>query len=354
VAKARQTTAAAMMRSVVLLRGYFGPRSIKGGLGGDDDRSGRTEGTASNEEIEEYQTEAITPSKTVEEEHRSVITRAEDDDRTPNLSTLTLTATDHHHPHEVALDNKPAPVVQSCSEQVSDPNKSPERRRSVSFGKLHVREFPVVLGDNPSVQFGGPPIRLDYDNIEQDDDAEGESEYNYTVLDLDDYERDRGDRRCQAELRVPAIVRRQWVGRDRAVERQVYVAQCQRRRTANAKTEWDDFYFAFERVQRGAVKKLGLQSRPSSQEGLAAQQWCQHYKRQEKQQQKQQQQLRQKQEQQKPHFYRQRIQSLLKHATSQVDPTATAIAESFPPRATTMTKTANKKKTRQDITAFFV
>lgn len=136
-------------------------------------------------------------------------------------------------------------------------------RRGVSFGHLHVREFPVVMGDNPSVQFGGPPIRLQYD--------EGETEY--VMIGIDEYEMGRGDRRTLAELRVPATLRRKWVGSNPSLERQVFRTQCQRRRTA-ANTDSDEWHFQLERVKRGMLKKFQLNKEPKSE----AEHWCQQYK----------------------------------------------------------------------------
>jgi hypothetical protein len=234
------------------------------------------------------------------------------------LSAGAATATDHH-----PLPEDASTSIESGSALCQKRRIGTKKRSSVSFGLLHVHEFPVVLGDNPAVQFGGPPIRLDYATGPEDS----------TVLGVDEYERQRGDRRSLAELRVPATMRRQWVGRDRALERQVVITQYQRRRTANAKTEWDAWHYALERMHRGAVKKLGLRQAASQS---PASQWCQQHK-QEKQQHQQQQQ--EQQQQQKPTCRKQEVK---KAATYNV---------SVPKIDTTARK---KSRARQDITAFFV
>lgn len=147
---------------------------------------------------------------------------------------------------------------------VDDMPPKPRNRKSVSFGALHVREFSVAMGDNPSVQFGGPPIRLDYDQGDQE----------YSIISVDDYESSRGDRRSVAELRVPAVLRRKWAGRDPSLERQIFRTQCQRRRTAAAKIEHDKWYYTLEKAKRGLVKKLQFNKEPKSQADL----WCQQYR----------------------------------------------------------------------------
>ena len=140
-------------------------------------------------------------------------------------------------------------------------------RRNVSFGTLHIREFPVALGDNPSVQFGGPPIRLEYQN-QQD-------EY---LVPIHEYEDQRQERRKSAELRVPASLRRDWVGHDPKVERQVALHRRQRNHSI-AMQDYDDLHYTLERVRRGVAKVFQRKKQPGS--NSLAEQWNRRYKKQQ-------------------------------------------------------------------------
>lgn len=151
----------------------------------------------------------------------------------------------------------------SSSTRTSEGSKIP---RSVSFGTLHVREFPVAMGDNPSVQSGGPPIRLEY-KIQQE-------EY---IVPVHEYEEQRDERRKQAELRVPASLRRDWVGHDPTVEQQVALQRRQRSHSV-AMHEWDDWHYTMERVMRGVSKRF----RKKKPDVSPADQWCRQYEKERK------------------------------------------------------------------------
>jgi hypothetical protein len=81
--------------------------------------------------------------------------------------------------------------------------------RSVQFDKLHVFEFPTVLGDHPSVA-DGPPIRLDYGRFGENGSWEALPVYSYSMF-VEDYESKKPDRRSGYELRIPAELRTQWI-----------------------------------------------------------------------------------------------------------------------------------------------
>lgn len=138
-------------------------------------------------------------------------------------------------------------------------------KRNVSFGTLHIREFPVALGDNPSVQFGGPPIRLEYKNQQE--------EYLFPVH---EYEDQRQERRKSAELRVPASLRREWVGRDPKIERQVALHRRQRNHSI-AMQDYDDLHYTLERVRRGVAKVFQRKKQPGT--NSLADQWNRKYKK---------------------------------------------------------------------------
>mmetsp|Transcript_16418 Transcript_16418/g.23359 ORF Transcript_16418/g.23359 Transcript_16418/m.23359 type:complete len:257 (+) Transcript_16418:69-839(+) len=67
--------------------------------------------------------------------------------------------------------------------------KSATRRRSpkVSFGSVQLREYPIILGDNPSCSYG-PPVTISWDYEEFDS------------IKIDDYEELRGERRTMSEM----------------------------------------------------------------------------------------------------------------------------------------------------------
>jgi hypothetical protein len=132
---------------------------------------------------------------------------------------------------------------------------------TVSFGNAHIREFPVVMGDNPSVLFGGPPLRLGYD--EASGGSEEDAEY---IMSVDDYEKRRAPhRRPATQLRVPPNVRREWVGYHPELERQVYYQQRARIHSV-ASAEYDEWNYLLECAVRGVtkrVRRLGLHSHSS-------------------------------------------------------------------------------------------
>lgn len=65
---------------------------------------------------------------------------------------------------------------------------------SVSFDTVEVREYPIILGDNPAVS-EGPPLTIDwdYDNVDE--------------FSLDEYETTRPQRRGTVEMNIPANIR---------------------------------------------------------------------------------------------------------------------------------------------------
>lgn len=71
----------------------------------------------------------------------------------------------------------------------------------VRFQNVEVREYPRILGDNPSVS-AGPPITLDWAHDKR----------NSLSLPVEDWERAReNDRRTKQEIRVPDHVRMEWL-----------------------------------------------------------------------------------------------------------------------------------------------
>ena len=57
-----------------------------------------------------------------------------------------------------------------------------KKKKRVEFDSIILRNYSIIVGDNPSVSYG-PPLSLSWDYVE------------YAPVDVDDYERNRGDRR---------------------------------------------------------------------------------------------------------------------------------------------------------------
>lgn len=70
--------------------------------------------------------------------------------------------------------------------------------RSIRFEKLEVRDYPLALGDNPSVT-NGPPLTIEWEHA---------GEY---VISVEDYENNRPPRRHKRNMVVPKRVRQDWL-----------------------------------------------------------------------------------------------------------------------------------------------
>jgi hypothetical protein len=70
-------------------------------------------------------------------------------------------------------------------------------KKIVKFDYINFQEHAVILGDNPGVQTGGPPVTIDWEPLRQ------------YQLNLDQYEKAMGTRRSIQELRMPATVRQE-------------------------------------------------------------------------------------------------------------------------------------------------
>jgi len=68
--------------------------------------------------------------------------------------------------------------------------------RSVRFNEIEIREYNVILGDNPSVQFG-PPISIGWDYKKE----------SLVRIPVEDYESFRGERRVGKQLAIPGMIR---------------------------------------------------------------------------------------------------------------------------------------------------
>jgi hypothetical protein len=72
--------------------------------------------------------------------------------------------------------------------------------KSVSFGKVRIRSYPLILGDNPSCS-GGLPVTLDWERIGQSE------EFDLNVIDSDDLPK-RPVARLSSQSRLALLLRR--------------------------------------------------------------------------------------------------------------------------------------------------
>lgn len=71
----------------------------------------------------------------------------------------------------------------------------------VSFDKISLRDYPITMGDNPSVSCG-PPITICWDPQDEEE------------CDVEVYEERRGMRRTGDQLRIPSILRKNFIEKD--------------------------------------------------------------------------------------------------------------------------------------------
>ena len=77
-------------------------------------------------------------------------------------------------------------------------NESGKSSLSVSFHKVRIREYPMTVGDNPAVS-SGVAVTMDWDPLEQGS----------QVMELDEYEDTRPERRSMEQMRLPPSERRE-------------------------------------------------------------------------------------------------------------------------------------------------
>ena len=65
----------------------------------------------------------------------------------------------------------------------------------VRFEQIEIRNYDMILGDNPSCTYG-PPVTLDWDYRKNE------------PMPLDEYEQKRGERRKMYQMQIPAVHRR--------------------------------------------------------------------------------------------------------------------------------------------------
>ena len=77
-------------------------------------------------------------------------------------------------------------------------NESGKSSLSVSFHNVRIREYPMTVGDNPAVS-SGLAVTMDWDPLEQGS----------QVMELDEYEDTRPERRSMGQMRLPPSERRE-------------------------------------------------------------------------------------------------------------------------------------------------
>lgn len=75
-----------------------------------------------------------------------------------------------------------------------DEEKSDSSSKGVSFTRLQIREYPIIVGDNPAIMTGCP-ITIAWDHV------------NVIDVSIDDFEATKPPRRQMAELRIPSKFR---------------------------------------------------------------------------------------------------------------------------------------------------
>ncbi|KAL3928021.1 MAG: hypothetical protein SGBAC_012828, partial [Bacillariaceae sp.] len=80
----------------------------------------------------------------------------------------------------------------SCESKTSDEaGNSSQKKSAVGFANIHIREYPIIVGDNPSIMTG-TPITIDWKHVDEFD------------CSIDDYEQQKPKSRNMLELRLPA------------------------------------------------------------------------------------------------------------------------------------------------------
>lgn len=120
------------------------------------------------------------------------------------------------------------------------------KKDKVSFSKIYIREYPIIVGDNPSIMTG-VPITIDWVHV---------SEINFEI---DEYEELKPESRTMAQLRMPSscrngILQRQGFSSSDIKRglRQANIIKGQRRRTAEGES-LSSVHEVTERIKRATL-----------------------------------------------------------------------------------------------------
>jgi hypothetical protein len=139
-----------------------------------------------------------------------------------------------------------------------NPNEAaPAQHHQVSFSQNEIREFDITLGHHPSAVYG-PPIMLDYD-----------SEATNRIVDVDEYERERGEPRTRKQLKINFQDRKQILLKEKGFSEEevnrawaeAITIRKQRRETLNRGLllmMMDDFTESLSRKYNRMLESVGL------------------------------------------------------------------------------------------------
>lgn len=155
--------------------------------------------------------------------------------------------------HEESLDDSIATVLRREARERRDERFECAQiaNQGVTFKEITIRDYPMIVGDNPSVS-SGPPLALDWEF------------FNETTLSVDVYEESKPVPRNGREMIVPRV-RREQIFRDAGytynqlikLTKPVNIARLQRRKTyaSIGLSPWLEVY---EKATRKAVNVISL------------------------------------------------------------------------------------------------
>ena len=174
---------------------------------------------------------------------------------------------------ESSVRKEPPQRRRSCLVDNSSPKEGP--KKTVNFDDVHIREFKVTLGDNPSVT-EGPPVTLDWTPVATH------------VLGVDQYETTGGsngsssssrprEKRSSAELKMPSSVRKDLLNGEHT-KQEMKQAEAAARRIKSQRTlsmalvDMEGIELAWQSVLR-KIKKWSKRNEPLEPAQIWIQQW---------------------------------------------------------------------------------
>jgi len=140
------------------------------------------------------------------------------------------------------------PLIENTPVVPNTPKKCESERkksRSVLFDTIHIREYQVTIGDNPSCK-DGPPITL-HGNF-----------HNSYVVGLEDYEKSRKERKCRRDMFIDSEVRMDLIQKNGCTKKEIYARMTAVRRAQNQRQRTITFLpiSRFEEALQSASRKL--------------------------------------------------------------------------------------------------
>ena len=126
--------------------------------------------------------------------HIKRLDEVDENDEDEAVLTVAITETDTESSSEqadavdaAAATTKRRSCLRPETESYYDRPKTEKSKRKIHFGQIYVRDYGMILGDNPCVTYG-PPVTLDWDYVE------------YNALEVDEYEFHRPPRRSLRDM----------------------------------------------------------------------------------------------------------------------------------------------------------